>query len=120
MNMKQGKITVMSMVVFCILVVAAMMVFKYAAGSIDKKQIKKEVFDEMGIFRGQNLNEEKFRSIVIGALAKRSIEPIDMYFQLDDKGIIQYSFKYEITINYILFKRSEIIEVMEQMENYGG
>lgn len=118
--MKKGKITVMNMVVFCILVIAGVMAFKHVAGAVDKKQIKKEIFDEMGIFRGTALTEEKIREIVIAVLAKRSLQPIDIYADFDEKGKISYYYKYKLTINYILFKRSEEVEVDGEMENYGG
>ena len=118
--MKQGKITLMNMIVFCILVLAGVMVFKHAAGAVDKKQIKKEIYDEMGIFRGQALTEEKVAQIVTDILAKRGIEPLDISYQIDEKNKIHYYYKYELVINYILFKRSEIVEVEGEIENYGG
>ncbi len=118
--MKQGKITLMSIIVFCILVFAGLMAFKYAVGTIDKKQIKKEIFDEMGIFRGAALTDEKIREIVIQVLAKRSLKPLEIYSEISEKGKVYYYYKYELNINYILFKNSEIIEVEGEMENYGG
>jgi hypothetical protein len=118
--LKQGKITLMNMIVFCILVLAGVMALKHAAGAIDKKQIKKEIYDEMGIFRGAALTEGKVEQIITDILAKRGIEPLDISYELDDKQKIHYYYKYELTINYLLFKRSEIVEVEGEMENYGG
>jgi hypothetical protein len=119
-NLEQGKITIMNMIVFCILVLAAVMAFKYVAGNVDKKQIKKEVFDEMGIFRGAALTEEKYNEIVDQVLGKRSLQSLESDFSIDAKGLISYYFKYELSINYLLFERSEIVEVEGEMENYGG
>ncbi len=110
----------MNIVVFSILVMVAMMTFKYFAAQIDKKQIKKEVFDEIGIFRGAQLNDAKIREIIVQVLNKRSLQPIETFAEIDSKGMVYYFFKYELAINYILFKRSEIIEVEGEMENYGG
>jgi hypothetical protein len=120
MNLKQGKITIMSMIAFCILVLAAAMAFNHVAGAVDKKQIKKEIYDGMGTLRGTALTEEKTREIVIQVLGKRSLKPLEIYAEIDDKAIIHFSYKYELTINYILFKRIEIVEVADKMENYGG
>ena len=118
--MKQGKITIMNMIVFCILVLAGLMAVKHIAAGVDKKQIKKEIFDEMGLFRGSALTDEKISDIVTAVLAKRSLEPIDVYSEFSEKGKIYYYYKYELIINYLLFKRKEIVEVEGDMENYGG
>ena len=120
MNMQKGKVTVTSIIVFCILVLVGIMVFKHVVGNIDKKQIKKEVFDEVGIFRGAQLSDAKVREIIAQVLEKRSLQPLEVFAEIDSRGMVYYSFKYELMINYILFKRSEIVEVEGEMENYGG
>jgi hypothetical protein len=120
MDMQKGKITVMSMVVFCILVLAAIMAFRYFANGIENKQIKKEIFDEMGVFRGPELTDAKIREIVGNVLGKRSLQPLEVYSELKSNGTILFSYKYEVSVNYILFKRNEIVEVDDEMENYGG
>jgi len=120
MNKQKGKITIMSTITFCILVMAAIMAVKYIASSIDKKQIKKEIFEEMGVFRGSELTEAKIRQIVGQALAKRSLQPLEVYSEFKSHGKINFSYKYEVTINYIFFKHREIVEVEDTMDNYGG
>lgn len=118
--MQKGKVTITSVMTFGILVLIALMTFKYFAANIDKKQIKKEVFDEVGIFRGSGLDEEKIREIIVQVLSKRSLKPMEIFAEIDSKGMVYYFFKYELTINYILFKRKELVEVEAEMENYGG
>ncbi|HSQ36071.1 MAG TPA: hypothetical protein VLQ89_08785, partial [Candidatus Binatia bacterium] len=92
----------MSIITFLILVFVALMVFKYVIGNIDKKQIKKEVFDEVGIFRGSGLTDAKIREIIVQVLNKRSLEPLELFAEINSKGMVYYFFKYELTINYIL------------------
>lgn len=118
--MQKGKITFMSMIVFCILVLAAIMAFRYFASGIEKKEIKKEIFDEMGVFRGPQLTEAKIEEIVSRVLSKRSLQPLEIYSEFKANGTISYSYKYEISINYLLFKHNEIVEVAGEIENYGG
>ncbi len=118
--MQKGKITVINTLVFCVLVFLGMMVFKYTAARIDQKQIKKEIFDEMGVFRGPQLTPARIEAIVTKALAKRSLEPLEVFAEISDKGIISFYYEYEMTVDYILFKRTETIEVEDTMENYGG
>jgi hypothetical protein len=120
MNMQKGKMTIMSIIVFCILVLAAIMAFKYLANGVEKKQIKKEIFDEMGVFRGTQLTDAKIREIVGQVLNKRSLIPLDIFSEFKGNGKIYYFYKYEISIDYLLFKQNEIVEVEGEMENYGG
>jgi hypothetical protein len=120
MNMQKGKITILNVIVFCIMVVAAIMAFKYFASGIDKKQIKKEIFDEIGTFRGTELNETKVREIIGKVLNKRSLQPLEVFSEFKSNGKISFFYKYEISIDYLLFKSNEIVEVEGEMDNYGG
>jgi hypothetical protein len=120
LSMQKGKMTIMNIIVFCVLVLAAIMAFKYIASGIDKKQIKKEIFEEMGVFRGPQLTDAKIRDIVDQVLNKRSLQPLEVFIEFKSNGKIYYFYKYEIGINYLLFKRSEIVEVEGEIENYGG
>jgi hypothetical protein len=120
LSMQKGKMTIMNIIVFCVLVLAAIMAFKYIASGIDKKQIKKEIFEEMGVFRGPQLTDAKIREIVDQVLNKRSLQPLEVFIEFKSNGKIYYFYKYEIGINYLLFKRSEIVEVEGEIENYGG
>jgi hypothetical protein len=120
MNMQKGKITITNLIFFCIVVFAGFMAFKYIANGIEKKQIKKEVFDGIGVFRGSHLTDAKIKEIIGEVLGKRALEPLEVYDEFKSNGMVYFYYKYEITVNYLLFKRKEIIEVEEDMENYGG
>jgi uncharacterized protein YneF (UPF0154 family) len=120
MNMQKGKMTIMNIIVFCVLVLAGVMAFKYFASEIDKKQIKKEIFDEMGVFRGPQLTDDKIREIIGQVLNKRSLHPLEVSSEFKSNGRIHFSYKYEIIVNYLLFKRNEIVAVEDEIENYGG
>lgn len=118
--MQKGKITIANIIIICILVLAGVMTFKYVTSQIDQKQIKKEIYDEMGVFRGPQLTQARFEAIVTRALEKKSLEPLEMSFEISAKGIIHFYYQYENTVDYLLFKRSELVEVEDDMENYGG
>jgi hypothetical protein len=120
MNMQKGKITVLSVIIFSIMVLAAVMAFKYFAYGIEKRMIKKEIFDVMGVFRGPQLTDAKIREIVGQVLSKRSLQPMEVYSEFQSNGKINFSYKYEISINYILFQHTEIVSVEDEMENFGG
>jgi outer membrane protein assembly factor BamA len=120
MNMQKGKITIMNVIVFCVIVLAGLMAVKYFAKGIDQKQIKKEVFDTMGVLRGSQLTDAKIREIVAEVLNRRSLEPLEIYTEFKSNNTIHFSYKYEVTVNYILFKRNEIVTVEDEIENYGG
>ena len=120
MNMQKGKITIMNVIVFCIIVLAGVIAVKYLAKGIDQKQIKKEIYDTIGVLRGSTLTDAKVREIISEVLNKRSLEPLEIFTEFRSNNKIYFSYKYEITVNYILFKRNEIVAVEDEMENYGG
>ena len=120
MNMQKGKITVLSVMFFCIMILAALMAFKYITNGVEKKQIKIEIYDAMGVSRGSQLNEARIREIVEQVLNKRSLQPLEVFSEISSKGRIRFSYKYKVTVNYFLFKRSEIVAVEDEMDNYGG
>ncbi len=120
MNGQRGKITFMNLVVFLILVLGGFMAFKYIATGIEKKQIKKEVFDSLGSVRGGETDNAELTAVIERILEKKQIEPIEVFAQLDkNKGMIYFYYKYKINTNYLLFRRSEIIEVEDEMASYG-
>ena len=121
MNGQQGKITLMNLVVFVILVYGGFMAFKYLATGLEKKQIKIEVFDTLGSTRGGDADNSQLMATIERILEKKKVEILEVSADLDkSKAIIYYSFKYKIDTNYLLFKRSEIIEVVDEIANYGG
>ena len=121
MNGQRGKITFMNLIVFVILVFGGFMAFKYIASGIEKKQIKKEVFDTLGSTRGADPDDAKIMATIESILEKKKVEILEVSADVDkSKSMIYYSFKYKLETNYVLFKHSEIIEVMDEMPNYGG
>gem|GEM_PF-694461 len=120
MNGQRGKITFMNLVVFLILVLGGFMAFKYIATGIEKKQIKKEVFDTLGSIRGGEMESSQIQAAIERLLEKKKIEILEVYAELDkNKGMIYFYYKYKINTNYLLFRRSEIIEVEDEMASYG-
>jgi len=111
----------MNLIVFFILVFGGFMAFKFIANGIEIKQIKKEVFDTLGNTRGGERGNAEIIEIIEGVLKKKEIEILEVNANVDrSKSLTQYSFRYKIETNYLLFKRSEIIEVVDEIENYGG
>ncbi len=118
MNGQRGKATFLSMIAVVILFIGGFMAFKYIGTSVEKKQIKKEVFDMLGSTRGADRENAQLEAIIEGILQKRNVEILEIQAELE-KGVIYYSFSYKIKIDYLLFKRIEIIVVEDQIENYG-
>ena len=111
----------MNLVVFIILVFGGFMAVKFIASGIEKKQIKKEVFDTLGSTRGADTADAQIMALIERILEKNKVEIIEVYAEVDkSKSMIYYSFKYKINTNYVLFKRSETVEVIDEIANYGG
>lgn len=119
MNGQRGKMTFLSLIAMFILVVGGYMAFKYIGSGIMKKQIKKEVFDTLGITRGGDKGNAQLVAIIEDILAKNNVEILDVAAELDSRSVIRYSFSYRLEINYLFFKKSEIVDVVGEIENYG-
>jgi len=118
MNGQRGKATFLSLIALAILFIGGFMAFKYIGTSVEKKQIKKEVFDVLGSTRGADRNSEQLEAIIEGILKRRDVEILEIGAELE-KGVIYYYFSYRIRIDYLLFKRDEVVTVEDQIENYG-
>jgi len=117
---QRGKMTIMSLIAFVILAYGAFVALKFIASSVEKKQIKKEVFDTLGSTRGGDRESADIQELIQSILEKKKVEIVEVYAEVDrNKSIIHYSFKYRIAIDYLLFKHAEIVEVTDQIENYG-
>jgi hypothetical protein len=115
---QQGKATLMSLIVVAIIFIGGFMAFKFIGTGMEKKQIKKEVFDTLGSTRGADRENEQLEAIIESILEKRNVEILEIHAELE-KSVIHYTFSYRILIDYLLFKRSEVVTVEDQIENYG-
>jgi hypothetical protein len=118
MSGQRGKITIMSMIAFLILAFGAFAAFKFVGTGLEKKQIKKEVFDTLGNTRGQDRTSSDLEALITSILEKKGVEIQEVHAEME-RSVIHYSFTYKIVADYWLFKRSEIVTVVDQIENYG-
>jgi uncharacterized protein YneF (UPF0154 family) len=121
MNKQKGKITFLGLVVFLVMVLVAFMAFKYIASSIEKKQIHKDVIESLGAIRGASLSDTMVRETIERVLNESAVKTLEIYSELGrTQGKIYFSYKYEVSVNYFLFKHSEIVAVEEEIDNHGG
>ncbi len=118
MKGQTGKMTFMSLITLVILVLGGFMAFKFIGSNLEKKQIKKEVYDTLGTLRGGSRGAAAMTETIEEVLSKKKIEVLELSSELDAKNVFHYYFKYRIVTDYLLFKKSEIVEVNDQIENY--
>ena len=114
---QQGKMTFMSLIMLAILVVGGFWVFKYLGSGWEKKQIKKEVFDTLGTIRGGQRTEAELLKAIEDVLAKKDVELLELGGQLSATNF-RYRFSYRLVTDYLFFKKSETIQVDDQIENF--
>jgi hypothetical protein len=118
MNRQSGKMTFMSLIAILVMAVAGYMAFKYIGSGMEKKQVKKEVFDTLGTVRGGSRGAADMTEAIEGVLQRKKIEVLEMGSELDSRNVFHYRFTYKLVTDYLLFKKSEIVEVVDQIENY--
>ena len=117
---QRGKVTFMSLIALVVLVLGGYMAFKFIGTNLENRSIKKDVFNAIGEVRGHDFTDAELQGIIEAILVKRGVEILELSATLDKgKAMISYSFKYRIETDYWLFKRSEIVEVVDEIPNYG-
>ena len=120
MNGQRGKMTFTSLITLAVLALGGFMAFKFIGTNLEKKQIKKDVFNAIGEVRGHDFSDAELQGLVKGVLVKHGVEILELDATLErGRMIIHYSFKYKIDTDYLLFQRSEVVEEVGQIENYG-
>ncbi len=117
MRNQQGKMTFMSLIMLAILVVGGFWAFKYLGSGWEKKQIKKEIFDTLGTIRGGMRTEAELLKAIEDVLAKKDVELLDLSGELGPTNF-RYRFSYRMVTDYLFFKKSETIQVDDQIENF--
>ncbi len=118
MKRETGRVTVLSLLMLALLVVGGFMAFKYLSSNFSKREIKREVYDTIGTIRGGGVTVERMEGAINEVLVKRGVKPLEINVEFRE-GQIDYSFSYEITTDYLLFKKIETIEVADEMDNAG-
>ncbi len=118
MKGQSGKMTFMSLIAIAILAIGGYMAFQYIGSNLEKKQIKKEIFDTLGSTRGGDRDDAALMAVIEEILLKHDIEILEIAARLEG-GVIRYSFSYRMVTNFLFFKRDEVIDVVDQIENYG-
>jgi hypothetical protein len=117
MRNQQGKMTLMSLIMLAVLVLGGFWSFKYLGSGWEKKQIKKEVFDTLGTIRGGMRTEAELLNAIEDVLAKKDVELLELGGELGSTNF-RYRFRYRMVTDYLLFKKSETIQVDDQIENF--
>lgn len=124
MNQK-GKLTFFSLILLIILIYGGFVAIKILGANFQESQIKKEVYDTIGIMRGSDFTTEMGEEAIKKILGKND----NVIFDENDEGSIEinldkrelfYYFRFEIEIDLLLFKQIKEVEIEDSMERYGG
>lgn len=115
----QGKITIGNLFTFLLILYGAFFAFKYFGAKLEAKAIKNEIVNFLGATRGARFDENGGINAISDILLKHKVDTIEAPFVQIDHNTIKYSVKYSIPIDYIFFKKTETVDVVGEMDNYG-
>jgi len=120
MKKQEGKITIISLVLAILLIYGGFCGFKYLQTSFVKKDIAKGVVDSLGKIRSGTIPLEKISEQIGTVLENNDVlfDPGDISVSRD-QGVIHYSFNYDLTTDYLIFKHLQNVEVVNDIESYG-
>jgi hypothetical protein len=122
---QKGKITFFTLILLIILIYGAFVAIKLLGANFQESQIKKEVYDTIGIMRGSDFTPERGAEAIRKVLRKNDNVIFDeneedaIEINLD-KRVLSYYFRFQIEIDLLLFKQMRLVEIEDAMERYGG
>jgi len=122
---QNGKLTFFSLILLIILIYGGFVAIKLLGANFQKSQIKKEVYDTIGIMRGSDFTPELGVEAIKKVLQKNDNvifdknedEAIEIILE---KNVLRYYFRFQIEINLLFFKQIKQVEIDDSMERYGG
>ncbi len=119
-NRQSGKSTLFNLILFVVVCYGGYATFKYLEAGSTKKQIKKDVYDTLGVIRGSELTPEKAREAILKVMTSHNVDRDSGTAQVEvSAGKITYEIAYSLTVDYLLFKKVEQVNVRTTMDNYG-
>lgn len=120
-NRQAGKITLVNLVMSVLLCYGAFAAFKYLQAGTTKKQIGKEIYDVVGIVRGSDMTQPRAEKAILEILEKHEVNPGSESVSVTVAGSqLNIEVDYALTVNYLIFKRTEQVHYSRSMDNYGG
>jgi len=119
-NRQAGKITLVNLIMSVLVCYGAFAAFKYLQAGTTKKQIGKEIYDVVGIVRGSDSTQQTAEKAILKILAKYEVDPGSESATVSVTGNqVSIEVDYALTVNYLIFKRTEQVHYSRAMDSYG-
>lgn len=119
-NRQAGKITLVNLIMSVLVCYGAFAAFKYLQAGTTKKQIGKEIYDVVGIVRGSDSTQQTAEKAILKILAKYEVDPGSESATVSVTGNqVSIEVDYALTVNYLIFKRTQQVHYSRSMDSYG-
>jgi hypothetical protein len=121
---QRGKVTFFSLILIIMLIYGIFVAIKLLGANFQESQIKKEVYDTIGVMRGSDFTTDMGAEAIRKILRKNDNiifdENEEDAIEINlDKSVIAYYFRFQIEIDLLLFKQLRLVEIEDTMERYG-
>jgi len=124
MNFKSGKSTALNMILLAIVFYGGFALVKHLGANFQAREIASEVKKRIALERGSYFTEAKGMDFIRQILLKKDVifdegkeGEVDVILNTE-KQLIKYYFRYEVEINYLLFKSRRVFEIEDEMPSY--
>ena len=124
MNSKSGKSTTINLILLAIVFYGGFALVKHLGANFTARGIASEVKERIALDRGADFTEAKgmdfIRQILKGKdviFDERKEGEVDVILN-NEKQRIEYYFRYEVEINFLLFKSRRVFEIEDEMPSY--
>ena len=124
MNFKSGKSTALNMILLAIVFYGGFALVKHLGDNFQAREIASEVKKRIALERGSYFTEAKGMDFIRQILLKKDVifdegkeGEVDVILNTE-KQLIKYYFRYEVEINYLLFKSRRVFEIEDEMPSY--
>lgn len=124
MNSIRGKSTVTNLILLILVVFGVYALVKHLGANFTASQIAKNVKDRIGVERGADFTPEKGEQFIREILAQADVifderdeDGVEVFIDTE-RQVIEYYFRYEMDVNFLIFTQRRVFEVEDEMSSY--
>jgi len=124
MNSMKGKSTITNFILLILVAFGVFALVKHLGANFTASSIAKTIKDRIGVERGADFTPEKGEQFIREILAQNDVifderdeDGVEVYIDTE-RQVIEYYFRYEMEVNFLIFTQRRVFEVEDEMPSY--
>ncbi|MBN1197454.1 MAG: hypothetical protein JXA62_08620 [Candidatus Aminicenantes bacterium] len=124
MNAMRGKSSLLNLILVVLVVYGAFALVKHLGAGFQSRSIAAQVKDRLALERGAGFTAQKGEAVIREILNREGVildeegeGEVEVIIN-NDRQMIEYFFRYEVDVDFLLFKQRRIFQVEEEIRSY--